>query len=101
MPSWADGEPLGSKLAVWRLSITINQCAHLSKYSNVVAPRPRPAFHLICLLLRSLPSLTPYILLRVAMARSTLLQRLLQTVLLCLCATYTSALTLDPTSAGE
>ncbi|KAH0286851.1 mannan endo-1,6-alpha-mannosidase [Aureobasidium namibiae CBS 147.97] len=35
------------------------------------------------------------------MARSTLPQRLLQTVLLCLCATYTSALTLDPTSADS
>ena len=41
-PSLADGEPLGSKLAVWRLSITINQWAHLSKYSNAVAPLPRP-----------------------------------------------------------
>jgi hypothetical protein len=33
---------LGSKLAGWRLSITINQRAHLSKYSNAVAPLPHP-----------------------------------------------------------
>lgn len=35
------------------------------------------------------------------MTRSTLPQRLLQTVVLCLCAAYTNALTLDTTSAGE